>query len=82
MSMRPRRRWQCRPTPVTKFLYESPEHAWWSAVYEVTCDRPVRPQAEEVAWYAFLTDEELDRRLDEWPWVPDGLAAFRRLSCG
>ena len=68
-----------RPTPVTKFLYESPEHTWWSAVYEVTCDGPVHPQVEEIAWYAFLTDEELERRLPEWPWVPDGLAAYRRL---
>ncbi|MGK5643301.1 NUDIX hydrolase, partial [Streptomyces sp. URMC 126] len=40
---------------------------------------PVNPQVEEVAWHAFLTDEELDRRLTEWEWVPDGLAAFHRL---
>jgi len=67
------------PTPLFRFLYETPAHAWWSAVYEVRCEQPVRPQADEVAWHAFLTEEELTRRLDEWDWVPDGLEAYRRL---
>ncbi|MFY1596626.1 NUDIX hydrolase [Micromonospora sp. WMMD737] len=67
------------PTPLFSFLYETPEHTWWSAVYEVRCDVPVHPQATEVAWHAFLTEEELDRRLTEWEWVPDGVAAYRRL---
>lgn len=39
----------------------------------------MNPQAEEVAWHDFLTDEELERRLPEWPWVPDGLDAYERL---
>jgi isopentenyldiphosphate isomerase len=67
------------PTPLFRFLYETPEHSWWSAVYEVRCDAPVRPQAEEVAWHAFLTEDELHRRLHEWDWVPDGFEAYRRL---
>src|SRR4051794_12828358 len=32
------------PAPLFRFLYESPEHTWWSAVYEARCDLPVRPQ--------------------------------------
>ncbi|MFI8998039.1 NUDIX hydrolase [Streptomyces sp. NPDC053542] len=68
-----------RPVPLFRFLYESPEHTWWSAVYEVRCTLPVDPQVEEVAWHAFLTEEELAARLPEWEWVPDGLEAFRRL---
>ncbi|MFI9722499.1 NUDIX hydrolase [Streptomyces sp. NPDC052396] len=67
------------PTPLFRFLYETPEHSWWSGVYEVRCELPVRPQAEEVAWHAFLSEEELERRLAEWPWVPDGYEAFRLL---
>lgn len=67
------------PTPLFKFLYETPEHTWWSAVYEVHCGTPVDPQASEVAWHAFLTQEELDQRLAEWSWVPDGMEAYRRL---
>ncbi|MEV0963650.1 MULTISPECIES: NUDIX hydrolase [unclassified Streptomyces] len=79
-----------RPEPLFTFLYEAsaqvpaggPEpvwHTWWSAVYEVRCDVPVRPQAEEVAWYGFLPEPELEARLAVWEWVPDGLAAYERL---
>ncbi|MEU7298212.1 NUDIX domain-containing protein [Streptomyces exfoliatus] len=70
-----------RPTPLFRFLYRSPEGVarWWSAVYEVRCELPVRPQVEEVAWHGFLTDEELAGRLEEWEWVPDGLAAYELL---
>ncbi len=67
-----------QPVRLFRFLYETPEHAWWSVGYEVRCEVPVRPQAEEVAWHAFLTEDELHRRLPEWPWVPDGLDAYER----
>jgi isopentenyldiphosphate isomerase len=64
-----------------KFLWETPEYAWWSAVYRTTWDGPVHPQAEEVAWHTFLTAGELEERLasGDGQWVPDGLAAYRRL---
>ncbi|WP_406257029.1 NUDIX domain-containing protein [Streptomyces nigra] len=69
-----------RPVFLFKFLYDDGAgQTWWSAVYEVRCALPVDPQVEEVAWHGFLTDEELERRLSEWPWVPDGLAAYERL---
>ncbi|MFG3491142.1 MULTISPECIES: NUDIX domain-containing protein [unclassified Streptomyces] len=70
-----------RPEHVLTFLYDSAGVAgkWWSAVYEVRCELPVDPQAEEVAWHAFLTEAELAERLGDWPWVPDGLAAYERL---
>ncbi|WP_338675612.1 NUDIX domain-containing protein [Streptomyces sp. SCSIO 30461] len=76
-----------RPVPLFRFLYEAPadpelggvRQSWWSAVYEVPCLVPVRPQAEEVAWYDFLPQAEVDERLGTWEWVPDGLAAYERL---
>ncbi len=68
-----------RPEPLFRFLYDDGEHTWWSAVYQVRCELPVSPQVEEVAWHAFLDDAGLERRLGEWPWVPDGLEAYRRL---
>ncbi|MEU5916509.1 NUDIX domain-containing protein [Streptomyces sp. NPDC047141] len=70
-----------RPEPVLRFLYDSGGVAgkWWSTVYEVRCGLPVRPQPEEVAWHAFLTDGELEERLGSWDWVPDGLAAYELL---
>lgn len=67
------------PTPLFRFLYETPEHTWWSGVYEVRCELPVSPQVAEVAWHAFLSEEELADRLDRWDWVPDGLEAYARL---
>ncbi|MFD7923654.1 NUDIX domain-containing protein [Streptomyces sp. NPDC059740] len=68
-----------QPEFLFKFLYDTPEHTWWSAVYRVRCELRVNPQPEEVAWHAFLTREELAARLEQWPWVPDGLAAWQRL---
>ncbi|MDL5200607.1 NUDIX domain-containing protein [Streptomyces sp. ALI-76-A] len=69
-----------RPAYLFKFLYDDGAgQTWWSAVYEVRCDLPVSPQAEEVAWYEFLPEDEVERRLPEWEWVPDGLAAYERL---
>jgi isopentenyldiphosphate isomerase len=68
--------------PEPRFLfrhrYRGPENPSWSALFEVTWDGPVRPQASEIAWGSFLTMEELDARLQEWPFVPDGLEIFRR----
>lgn len=74
-----------RPVPLFTFLYEGEAQegraapTWWIRVYEVEVEGPVAPQAEEVAWHAFLPEEELAGRLDVWPWVPDGLAAYTRL---
>src|SRR4051812_36635603 len=68
-----------RPVPLFKFLYENGEQSWWSAVYEVRCELPVNPQVEEVAWHDFLPLAELEHRIGAWEWVPDGLAAWRRL---
>lgn len=72
-----------RPEYLFKFLYDDGAgRTWWSAVYEVRCELPVRPQAEEVAWHDFLPEAEVVRRLEEgaWEWVPDGLAAYERLG--
>ncbi|MBT3151840.1 NUDIX domain-containing protein [Streptomyces sp. CHD11] len=71
-----------RPAHLFTFLYDDGAgRTWWSAVYEVLCEQPVRPQAEEVAWYDFLPEAEVERRLGEggWAWVPDGVAAYERL---
>ena len=68
-----------RPERLFAFLFEQPELGrWWATVYQVRCDPPVRPQAEEVAWHAFLPEDELAARLPTWDWVPDGLEAYHR----
>ncbi|MFF5015937.1 NUDIX hydrolase [Streptomyces sp. NPDC001165] len=69
-----------RPAFLFKFLYDDGAgNSWWSAVYEVRCDLPVQPQAEEVQWHDFLPEDEVERRLGDWEWVPDGLAAYECL---
>ncbi|MHA6763513.1 NUDIX hydrolase [Streptacidiphilus sp. PAMC 29251] len=68
------------PTPLFRFLYDSPDHTWWSAVYEARVSGKVNPQVEEVAWHDFLTVDQVTERLQDWDWVPDGLAAWRRLT--
>ncbi|MFD4528040.1 NUDIX hydrolase [Streptomyces sp. NPDC058470] len=70
-----------RPVPLFKFLYDNGAgQTWWSSVYEVRCELPVDPQVEEVAWYDFLPEEEVERHLADWTWVPDGLVAYERLK--
>ncbi|MFJ3233215.1 NUDIX domain-containing protein [Streptomyces sp. NPDC086787] len=70
-----------RPSHLFTFLYDDGAGlSWWSAVYEVRCASPVSPQVEEVAWHGFLADDEVERRLGEWEWAPDGLAAYERLK--
>lgn len=68
-----------QPVPLFKFLYENGSQTWWSYVYQVRCELPVNPQVEEVAWHDFLPEAELERRLTQWEWVPDGLAAWQQL---
>ncbi|MFC5215888.1 NUDIX hydrolase [Streptomyces coerulescens] len=69
-----------RPTFLFKFLYDDGAgQTWFSAVYEVRCELEVSPQVEEVAWHDFLPESEVERRLTDWAWVPDGLAAYERL---
>ncbi|MGW1286292.1 NUDIX hydrolase [Streptomyces sp. NPDC002586] len=70
-----------RPAYLFKFLYaDGAGNSWWSAVYEVRCDLPVRPQVEEVQWHDFLAEDEVEGRLGTWEWVPDGRAAYERLK--
>ena len=70
-----------RPEFLFKFLYDDGAgRTWWSAVYEVRCELPVSPQVEEVAWHDFLPEDEVELRLRDWEWVPDGLAAHERLK--
>ena len=75
-----------QPGPEPRFLFKhrylGQENPSWSALFEVTWDGPVTPQASEIAWGAFLTLDELVARIDQWPFVPDGLEIFRRWRAG
>jgi 8-oxo-dGTP pyrophosphatase MutT (NUDIX family) len=65
-----------------KHRYRGPENPSWSALYEVTWDGPVTPQASEIAWGAFLSLDELDVRLATWPFCPDAAETYRRWRAG
>ncbi|MGW6912344.1 NUDIX hydrolase [Kitasatospora sp. NPDC054939] len=67
-----------RPRPLFKFLFHRPGLSWWCDLYEADWDGPVAPQESEVAWYAWLTEEELAQRLAVDDFVPDGREAYRR----
>ncbi|MFE0765021.1 NUDIX domain-containing protein [Streptomyces smyrnaeus] len=73
-----------QPERRLKFLFETPEFSWFLQVYEVVCTLPVKPQPEEVEWWDFLPEDELERRLAGWAAaghvVPDGLECHRRLT--
>jgi isopentenyldiphosphate isomerase len=66
------------PAFLFAFRYRDAVVNAWTRCYEVGWDGPVRLQEEEVAWGAFLPEAELLDRLDAWPFVPDGVHAFRR----
>ncbi len=61
-----------------RHLYVGAHVRSWVAVYAVTWDGPIRHQESEVEWGAYLTQQELMTKLDQWNWVPDGLEIFRR----
>ena len=66
------------PRPLFTYLFRQDRLSWWCDVYEAGWDGPVSPQAEEVAWHDWLTEDELAARLTEWDFVPDGREAYRR----
>lgn len=79
--------------PLGTSLYEDEELRCLEHCFETTWDGPVRHVDEEVAWGAWTSLEDLDRRLSEasWPFVPDtrqlltglasdGVADYARLS--
>ena len=66
------------PTLLFKSRYRDPAINWWTCCYEVVWDGPIRHQEEEIAWGRFMPEAELTAKLDELPFVPDGLVVFRR----
>jgi 8-oxo-dGTP pyrophosphatase MutT (NUDIX family) len=53
-----------------------------ATMYEAVVTGPVVPQESEVEWFAFLTEDEVRRALDEWRFCPDSLAYYQTLYLG
>jgi isopentenyldiphosphate isomerase len=66
------------PAFLFKTRYRDEHNNWWTCVYQVAWDGPIRRQESEVAWGEFMPEADLIAKLDEWPFVPDGLDVFRR----
>jgi isopentenyldiphosphate isomerase len=62
--------------------YSGPEGQAWGAVYEGRWDGPIRPQASEVAWTAWVSPAELRQMLVELPFCPDSREVYGRLLVG
>jgi len=69
---------EVEPAFLFKSRYRDPDINWWTCCYEVQWAGAVRLQAEEIAWGGFMPEAELIAKLEEWPFVPDGLVVFRR----
>lgn len=54
----------------------------WGAVYEMTWDGPIVAQEAEVAWYGWVSFEELTRMLDELEFCDDSREIFERWRDG
>ena len=71
--------------PLEKLLvsrYDDETTRYVAHVYEATYDGPLRFADGEVVWGAWMTLQELGRRLQDsdWPFVPDTRALLERLS--
>ncbi|PYC85830.1 NUDIX hydrolase [Streptomyces tateyamensis] len=65
--------------PLFRFLYRHEDgSAWFCDVHQARWTGPVAPQQSEIDWHDWLTEDQIAARLTEWPFVPDGLAAWHR----
>jgi isopentenyldiphosphate isomerase len=66
------------PRLLFKHRYSGPDGEAWGTVYEVTWDGPIRPQADEVAWFDWVTAEQLDAMLATHKFCRDSREIFER----
>ncbi|MFG3280799.1 NUDIX hydrolase [Streptomyces sp. NPDC048111] len=65
--------------PLFTFLCDGELSPYWFAVYEaVVAEGDVVADPAEVAWHGWLTEEELARAMDVWPFVSDSRDAYTR----
>ena len=67
------------PEPLCRYLYLGPLNRSLVAIYKVTWDGEIRHQSEEVEWGSYLEIEEIEAKIGEWSFVPDGLEIWTHL---
>ncbi|WP_043638546.1 NUDIX hydrolase [Nonomuraea candida] len=50
----------------------------WVGVHEAVVTEPLSPDPSEIAWWSWMTETELAKAIDRWPFVPAGQEALRR----
>ncbi|MGH4036015.1 NUDIX hydrolase [Actinomycetota bacterium Odt1-20B] len=66
------------PQFLLKFLCSGAISPYWLGLHEVVVTTPVRPNAQEVAWYDWLSGTDLARLVEQQKFVPDAREAFDR----
>lgn len=66
------------PAFLLKHRYRGDRNNAWMSLYEVVWPGSIRHQEEEISWGAYMTEEEIAAKLDEWPFAPDHLEVFER----
>ncbi|MGW6062632.1 NUDIX hydrolase [Streptomyces sp. NPDC055189] len=69
---------QGRPRFVLKFHCAGAISPYWLGLHEVVVKDPVRPDLSEIAWHAWLTEQELTDLVRHEAFVPDAREAFDR----
>ncbi|MFD3970216.1 NUDIX hydrolase [Streptomyces cyaneofuscatus] len=65
--------------PLFKFLCEGEMSPYWFSVFESVVDgEHIVAEPAEVAWHGWLTDDELEKATQEWPFVSDSRDAYAR----
>lgn len=60
------------------FLCRGVISPYWLGVHEAVVVGELDPDPGEVAWWGWLTEEELRRAVGRWEFVADGVVAFER----
>ncbi|MFJ2774096.1 NUDIX hydrolase [Streptomyces sp. NPDC087300] len=66
------------PRLLFTFLNRSGLSPHWLGVHEAVVPDAVVPDPDEVAWYGWLTEPELESALREWHFTPDSHESFGR----
>lgn len=66
------------PDFVLKHLYRDRDNPNWTALFRVVWDGPIAPQREEIEWGAWMSVDDLNKRINEWEFAPDGLEVYER----
>ncbi|MFI5756291.1 NUDIX hydrolase [Streptomyces sp. NPDC051569] len=66
------------PRFVLKFLCDGVISPYWLGLHEAVITAPVQPDPQEVAWFDWLTETELEEIVRRSEFVPDAREAFDR----